>query len=366
VLAEVQPALLPLLRSCPGIDRLLPGGSPLPDFDVQAPLLSLPGLLHTTLDTIPADVPYLSADPALSQRWGQELRAIAAFKVGIAWQGSSKYAGDRHRSIPLKHFAALARLPGVRLISLQKGEGRAQLAEVAAGWDVLDLADRLDESGGAFVDTAAVMPHLDLVITSDTALAHLAGALAVSVWVALPVARDWRWLLDREDCPWYPTMRLFRQKRWGDWDEVFARIALALRDRLSQAALRRPLHVEVSPGELLDKITILQIKRARLADPTKREHVLIELGSLQAARARALREPAALAPLVAELQGVNERLWDVEDELRRCEARQEFGPAFVELARSVYRLNDERARLKRRLNELCGSTLIEEKSYAGT
>jgi hypothetical protein len=135
---------------------------------------------------------------------------------------------------------------------------------------------------------------------------------------------------------------------------------------LSHAALRRPLHVEVSPGELLDKITILQIKRARLVDPTKREHVLIELGSLQAARARALREPEALAPLVTELQRVNERLWDVEDELRRCEARQEFGPAFVELARSVYRLNDERARLKRRLNELCGSMLIEEKSYAGT
>jgi len=129
--------------------------------------------------------------------------------------------------------------------------------------------------------------------------------------------------------------------------------------------LRQPLQVEIAPGELLDKITILEIKRARIADPAKREHVLTELGVLQAARARALHEPPELAPLVTELQQVNEQLWDVEDELRCCEARQEFGPRFVELARSVYRLNDERARLKRQLNELCGSTLIEEKSYAG-
>jgi len=366
VLAEVQPALLPLLRSCLGIDQLLPAGAPLPDFDVQAPLLSLPGLLHTTLDRVPADVPYLSADPALSQRWGQELHAIPEFKVGIAWQGSSKYTGDRQRSISLRSFEPLARLSGVRLISLQKGDGRAALAEVAADWGVLDLADRLDESGGAFMDTAAILPHLDLVVTSDTAIAHLAGALAVPTWLALPVARDWRWLLEREDCPWYPTMRLFRQKYWGDWDEVFARIALAIRDRQSHVALRRPLHIEVSPGELLDKITILQIKRVRIANPAKRENVLNELGVLQEARARALHESPALASLVTDLQRVNERLWDVEDELRRCEAQQEFGPAFVELARSVYRFNDERARLKRRLNELCGSTLIEEKSYAGT
>jgi hypothetical protein len=365
VLVEAQPALVPLLKSCPGIDQLVPSGSPLPDFDVQVPLLSLPALLHTTRDTVPADMPYLSADPARSERWAAELRGIPGFRIGIAWQGNPTYRDDRHRSLPVKHFEPLARLPGVRLVSLQKGFGREQLASVP-DWNVLDLADRLDEAGGAFMDTAAVMQHLDLVVTSDTAIAHLAGALGVPVWVVLPFARDWRWLLDREDCPWYLTMRLFRQKRWGDWDELFTRVAQAVQSRQAGAALRQPLVVEIAPGELLDKITILQIKRARIADPAKRQHVCIELGALQAARARALREPDAMMPLVAELQQINERLWDVEDALRLAEQRQDFGPDFVARARSVYQLNDQRARLKRRINDLCGSTLIEKKSYAGT
>ncbi len=229
VLAEVQPALVPLLRSCRGIDQLLPGGAPLPEFDVQAPLLSLPGLFHTTLETVPADVPYLSADPQRMERWGAELATVSGFKIGIAWQGSPTYRDDRHRSIPLKHFEPLARLPGVRLLSLQKGPGREQLAAVAAEWNVLDWTERLDESGGAFMDTAALMQHLDLMVTSDTAIAHLAGALGVPVWLVLPAACDWRWLRERGDSPWYPTLRLFRQQRWGDWDEVFARLAGELR-----------------------------------------------------------------------------------------------------------------------------------------
>ena len=364
VLAEVQPALLPLLRRCSGIDRLLAGGTPLPEFDVQAPLLSLPGLLQTTLETVPADVPYLSADPVLVERWGEELRGLDGFKVGIAWQGSSKYAGDKHRSIPLRHFEPLARLPGVRLVSLQKGFGREQLAAVP-DWGVLDLGERLDETSGAFMDAAAVLQHLDLLVTSDTAVAHLAGALGVPAWVVLPVARDWRWLLARADSPWCPTLRLFRQRQWGDWDEVFARVVQAIQARQAQAARRGPLLVEMAAGELLDKITILEIKRLRLADAGQRQHVCVELGVLQAARARALREPAELAAVVQELKVVNERLWDVEDELRRHEQRQEFGDAFVQRARSVYRLNDQRARLKRRINVLCGSVLIEEKSYGG-
>jgi hypothetical protein len=136
--------------------------------------------------------------------------------------------------------------------------------------------------------------------------------------------------------------------------------------RLAAApSLRRPPAVPVSPGELLDKISILQIKRERLSDPAKLRHVEAELALLEAARARDLRESAEVGAAAAELREVNGRLWEVEDELRRCEARQEFGPQFVELARSVYRLNDRRAALKRRVNELFGSPLVEEKSYAG-
>jgi tetratricopeptide (TPR) repeat protein len=226
VVVEAPGCLLPLLRSCAGIDRLVAQGSPLPDFDVQVPLLSLPAVLGTTLQTVPNAVPYLSADAALCEKWAQQMRAVSGLKIGIAWQGSAKYQGDRHRSIALKQFAPLARLPGVRLFSLQKGYGSEQLAGVA-DWGIVDLGSNAD-AAGAFTDTAAVMQHLDLVVCSDSAVAHLAGALAVPVLLALPVARDWRWLLDRQDSPWYPSMRLFRQQRWGDWHDVFARIAEAV------------------------------------------------------------------------------------------------------------------------------------------
>ena len=143
------------------------------------------------------------------------------FRVGIAWQGSPTFRGDRERSVPLAQFAPLARVPGVQLISLQKGNGTEQLADVSSQFSVRDMGDNLDAIGGAFMDTAAIMMNLDLVISSDTAIAHLAGALGVAVWVALPLVPDWRWQLERADNPWYPSMRLFRQTRLGFWDDVF-------------------------------------------------------------------------------------------------------------------------------------------------
>jgi hypothetical protein len=149
--------------------------------------------------------------------------------VGIAWQGSLTFAGDRLRSAPLRHFAPLAAGEGVRLFSLQKGPAREQIREVARRLAVTDLGATLDEGTGAFVDTAAVMKNLDLVVTTDTSIAHLAGALGVPVWVALSAGPDWRWLLGREDSPWYPSMLLFRQSRAHDWDEVFERMAAELR-----------------------------------------------------------------------------------------------------------------------------------------
>jgi Flp pilus assembly protein TadD len=232
VLVEAPARLLPLLRRCPGIAELVAQGQPLPAFDVEAPLLSLPGLFGTTRATIPASVPYLSADPALQVRWSEELGSVEGFKVGIAWQGSRTYRGDRSRSIALRHFEPLARLPGVRLFSLQKGYGSEQLAAVAADWGVVDLGRRLDEGSGAFVDTAAVVTQLDLVVSSDTSVAHLAGALGAPVWLALASACDWRWGMAGEDTPWYPNLRLFRQQRAGDWDEVFTRMAEQLHERL--------------------------------------------------------------------------------------------------------------------------------------
>jgi tetratricopeptide (TPR) repeat protein len=228
VLVACQRALIPLLTRCPGIDQLVPRGDPLPPFDVYVPLLSLPAVFRTTLATVPAQVPYLFADKGLVEAWGRELSDGPGFKIGIAWQGSAGYTGDRDRSTRLAYFEPLARLPGVRLFSLQKGPGTEQLAEVSARFHVVDLGARLDERSGPFMDTAAVMKHLDLVVTVDTSLGHLAGALGVPVWVAQAFAPDWRWQWGQEGSPWYPTARLFRQTEWGRWEPVFARMAEAL------------------------------------------------------------------------------------------------------------------------------------------
>ncbi|HEX3724826.1 MAG TPA: hypothetical protein VHV08_01225, partial [Pirellulales bacterium] len=162
------------------------------------------------------------------------LSGLGGFRVGIQWQGNCDYMFDRARSVPLVEFAPLADVAGVSLVSLQRKNGTEQLPSARGQFTIHDLGEDVDESRGPFVDTAAVMKNLDLVITSDTAAAHLAGGLGISVWVALPHAADWRWLLDRADCPWYPTMRLFRQRQWHEWSSVFAEIG----DALKHAVLR--------------------------------------------------------------------------------------------------------------------------------
>jgi hypothetical protein len=235
VILACQRPLARLLDGCPGVDLLVPQDAPPPPFDVYAPLMSLPGLLGTTADAIPAPVPYLAADPDLVARWRGAVAGDDALKVGVAWQGNPQHPKDRERSFPLAALAAVAAVPGVRLYSLQKGPGAEQLADPHLPFTVHDLGGRLDEEAGPFRDTAAVLTLLDLVIAADSALAHLAGALAVPAWVALPMAADWRWMVARDDTPWYPTLRLFRQAAWGDWGGVFDRMAAALRERAGQA-----------------------------------------------------------------------------------------------------------------------------------
>ena len=359
VFVECPGILEKLLARCPGVDQIIPQGTPQPDFAYQIPFLSLPAVFHTTIETVPADTPYLSAAPHLIESWGKELDALDGFKIGIAWQGSQKYGGDAHRSIPLKEFEPLTKIDGVRLVSLQKGFGSEQLGPLAKQWNILDIGDRLD-ANGAFVDTAAIMTNLDLVVTSDTAVAHLAGALGVPVWMAVSMAADWRWLRVGDTSPWYPTMRLFRQTQWGNWADVFQRIAHELRSRPS---VRSPLLAEIAPGELLDKITILEIKRNRTTDERKLQNIRVELGALLTVQARGLRQSRQLERLAAELKAVNENLWQIEDDIRLQERAQNFGARFVELARSVYHQNDKRAAIKKQINQLLGSMIVEEKSY---
>jgi tetratricopeptide (TPR) repeat protein len=215
-----------LLATCPGVEQVMVEGEVSPDSAVYAPLMSLPGIFGTTLETIPAEVPYLFPDEALVERRDQLPAPSDELRVGIAWQGNPRNTRDRARSFHLSQFEPIARQAGIRLFSLQTGYGREQLGEIGSRFEVTDVGGGL----GDFLDTATAMANLDLIIAPDTAVAHLAGALGVPVWVALPFAPDWRWMSGRDDSPWYPTMKLFRQRRWGDWDEAFARIAGELAD----------------------------------------------------------------------------------------------------------------------------------------
>jgi tetratricopeptide (TPR) repeat protein len=226
VTLEVQPVLAELLQTLRGV-TVIPAGEQLPASDFHLPLMSVPSVRGTAATSIPADVPYLAADAARIERWAKRLPR-GKFKVGIVWQGNPYPKVDSGRSIPLRSFAPLGAIPGVSLISLQKNDGSEQLTGLPAGLTVETLGADFDTGPDAFLDSAAVMMNLDLIVSSDTAMAHLAGALGRPVWIALKHVPDWRWMRDGDDTPWYPTARLFRQNDRDDWDGVFARIASEL------------------------------------------------------------------------------------------------------------------------------------------
>lgn len=233
----VKPAMAPLMRTLKGLDGITIAGD-VGEVEAEArpfrwlPLLSAPHILGTTLASLPGDTPYLSADPARVREWAGKLgpNPAAKFRIGINWtSGHADMMLAARRDIPLAAFAPLAALPGVELISLQKGESAGQIATVPFGGTIKTIEADMDAEADFFLDTAAVMQNLDLVISCDTSVPHLAGSLARPVFIALPVKADWRWLLNRDDTPWYPTMRLFRQDGSRDWSPVLARIVDAVR-----------------------------------------------------------------------------------------------------------------------------------------
>ena len=231
-IVHCQPPLLALLQTADGLGTVFPNNIPWQQpVDWQCSLLDAADLLGIHADNIPAAIPYLRAAPQLVQYWQQRLpRQAGVARVGIAWQGNPDHQADAYRSLPLSRYESLATSSSVEWISLQRGAGTEQIA----GWR------GKVQSRGAFMDTAAIMQSLDLVITSDTAIAHLAGALGIPTWVALGYVPDWRWLLDRDDSPWYPSLRLFRQTSMGDWSSVFEQMSAALPETVGR--LENPHH----------------------------------------------------------------------------------------------------------------------------
>jgi tetratricopeptide (TPR) repeat protein len=363
-----RPSLIRLLQH---VTRGIEVAGSLPrerEFDFQCALMSLPHRLGTDENSIPAVVPYLSAEDALIDRWQKHI-GPHGFKVGICWQGNPTAPAELGRSIPLNQFRPLGQVPGVRLISLQKNHGLDQLARIPADMTVETLGDDFDAGSDAFVDCAAVIHCLDLVVTNDTAVAHLAGALGRPVWLALQHVPHWTWMHDRADSPWYPSMRLFRQVRRDHWDSVFDDIAAELRrlvcERGTQPAAGpgNPL-VPISWGDLIDKITILEVKAERLTSEQALANVSRERAALEAVLQAHGNHSSRVVELRSALRAVNGRLFEVEDAIREREAQQLFDGEFVQLARSIYFSNDERGRIKREINAMLNSEFVEEKQYA--
>ncbi|MBW8016760.1 MAG: tetratricopeptide repeat protein [Planctomycetes bacterium] len=225
VLFEARKPMLDLLKDFPGIDRLVeakPQSGVTEDFDFYAALMDLPAIFQTTLETIPASIPYLFADKDKSEKW-KDIIGEAGYKVGIVWAGKPTHGNDANRSCKLNNFAPISKIDGVKLFSLQKGDAAKQIAQF--GIEIENVADYLEN----FADTAAAIENLDLVISVDTAVLHLAAAMGKPTWALIQFSPDWRWLLNRSDSPWYPTLKLFRQKKYADWKEVFKEVTQELK-----------------------------------------------------------------------------------------------------------------------------------------
>jgi tetratricopeptide (TPR) repeat protein len=371
-----------LLRTLPTPVRLVEAHEPGESFDFESALLSLPCGFRTTLETIPAGTPYLHPEPAAAAKWAARIGADG-FRIGVCWHGNASI--NLKRSVPLSSFGAVAAIEGARLISLVKDQSPIDIVTPTGPFSIESLGEEFDAGPDSFIDCAAAMAALDLIITSDTAIAHLAGALGRPVFVALKQAPDWRWLLARADSPWYPTMRLFRQRSRDEWGPVFDAIAGEVEARVrarpqishaeaGSAATRLTPHAPAAAaaliaipgaiGELIDKITILEIKESRVDDALKLRNIRFELALLRKLKGEAGLAGAKLDRMEAELKHANQILWNVEDALRSCEARRQFDEEFIALARIVYASNDQRAALKKQINLLFNSAIIEEKSYA--
>jgi tetratricopeptide (TPR) repeat protein len=358
VLAAVPPAIMALTASVEGVARVLEPTYALPRFDFSCALPGLPRLFRSTLETIPRAAPYLRADAKRLAGWRERLGETGELTVAIAWRGNPGHPDNDRRSIAPSDLAPLFSVPGVRFLTVQKDDADAPAAENILRCGAHDLDD-----------IAAILSIADLTISVDTVFCHLAGALGRPVWTLLAVSPDWRWQTAGEATPWYPTMRLFRQHEPGDWAGVVARVAHALGSRVTGEDPRGPRvfgvpQAPVSWGELIDKLTILQIKQQRVSAAGARANIAKELSALEAIARPVFDSGALPQDVVSQLRAVNETLWEVEDQIRAKEAKQEFDGAFIALARSVYRINDDRSALKRAINAHLSSELNEEKQYA--
>ena len=341
------------------------------------PLLSVPRHLGVSPENPIITEPYIKTTDELIDKWKGILSPKQRPIVGINWQGNPTHekTDSFGRSLLLETFAAIATNTNATLLSLQKGFGSEQLDTCSFKDSFVSCQDQVNETWD-FLETAAIIANCDLVITSDTSVAHLAGGMGKNTWLLLKKVPEWRWGLEGDTTFWYPSMRLFRQKERGNWDEVMERVAEALQEHFGNgsvptqpAAAPQPsskpepiqdIQAPISLGELIDKITILQIKTQHLQGNAL-ENVKKELEALETTlRNLHLNIDTTL---IQRLKEVNQDLWQIEDDIRDQERQKSFSETFIGLARSVYQQTDRRAAIKKEINTTYGSAFVEEKSY---
>ena len=341
------------------------------------PLLSAPKHLEVSPTNPIVTEPYIKTTDELVDKWASILSAEQRPIIGINWQGNPSHEKKNSigRSLPLETFAPIATKTNANVLSLQKGFGSEQLETCSFRDWFVSCQGQVNETWD-FLETAAIIANCDLVITSDTSVAHLAGGMGKTTWLLLHKVPEWRWGLEGDTSFWYPSMRLFRQRERGNWNEVMERVAEALQEHFGDGSVPtepaadpqpsiKPEPIQgilapISLGELIDKITILQIKTQHLQG-TALENVKKELKALETT----LNDlQLNLDPtLIQRLKEVNQDLWKIEDDIREQERQKSFGETFIRLARSVYQQNDRRAAIKKEINSIYGSALVEEKSY---
>jgi len=340
------------------------------------PLLSLAKYLGVSPANVVNAQPYLKTPNSLTSKWERILSREQRPIIAINWQGNPapEQRGLRGRSFKLEKLAALAD-PSISFLSIQKGYGSDQLEDCTFKDHFVSCQETVNKTWD-FLETAAIIANCDLVITSDTYVAHLAGGMGKKTWLLLHQVPDWRWGLKGDKTFWYPSLRIFRQQEAGNWDEVIEHVRRALKaefptysnkteeraDRPFSAKQQHKHHIlaPISIGELIDKITILEIKTQHLQDKAL-ENAGEELTALR----QTLKSlEVNIAPsLVRRLKEVNQDLWRIEDDIRDKERLKDFDDAFIKLARSVYLKNDHRAKIKKEINLSCNSSITEEKSY---
>jgi len=341
------------------------------------PLLSVPRYLEVSPDNPVMTEPYIKTTDELHAKWAEILSAEQLPIVGINWQGNpeTETTGLRGRSLPLEAFAPITSRSQISLLSLQKGFGSEQLETCSFKDRFVSCQDQVSEIWD-FLENAAIIANCDLVITSDTSVAHLAGGLGKTTWLLLHKEPDWRWGLEGDTTFWYPSMRLFRQKERGNWNDVMERVTEALQEHFGGGSMPteattaprpaikpKPIQDILAPislGELIDKVTILQIKTQHLQGAAL-ENVKKELDALETTLNNL--ELNLDTTLIQRLKQVNQDLWKTENDIREQERQKSFGEIFIGLARAVYQQNDRRVAIKKEINTTYGSALVEEKSY---